>query len=249
MTTKTKPDPATDPVRIAIGLPIGAPAKLAYIQTHLSNVEKTGRNDHHKYNYMQEHGLIDLLRPYLRQLNCTIVVSPANRLERDSNRVTLIGSLTFIDADQHPYFLDANGLPLPGSDGAPVLNPLFSVSGNFAGEGVDAQDKSTNKAHTSWQKYALQKFFLVPTEHVDDSDSDDVRQAVAVAKKESPPVSPKVLAEVVQTIEQGVTAGALDPNKVAAKLATLRVKHPKQLDSDGINVFFAWVQEQMGVKA
>lgn len=225
--------------------PIGAAAKLAYVQTHISNVEKTGQNTHHNYAYMQEHGLIDLLRPYLRLLNCAVVPSPALRLERTGNQVTLIGTLTFIDGDEHPYMTNGDGSPVFDPSGGVVPNPRYSVVGTFAGEGQDNQDKATNKAHTSWMKYALQKFFMVPTEHVDDSDSDDVQAAQAVARKQKDMPAPAVLEEVQATVREAVKDGSLDKNKVGAKLATLRAKKVTDLDVDQMNVFFTWVREQI----
>lgn len=226
--------------------PIGAAAKLAYIQTHISNVEKTGQNTHHNYAYMQEHGLIDLLRPFLRLVNCAIVPSPALRLERTGNQVTLIGTLTLIDGDEHPYLTNGDGSPVFDPSGGVVNNPRYSVSGSFAGEGMDNQDKATNKAHTSWMKYALQKFFMVPTEHVDDSDSSDVQDAQATARKQKDMPAPAVLEECLTTIKDAIKDGTLDRNKVEAKLATLRVKKPADLDVDQMNVFFTWVREQVG---
>jgi hypothetical protein len=226
--------------------PKGAAAKLAYIQTHLSNVEKTGRNEHHKYNYMQEHGLIDLLRPFLRAMNCSVVLSPANDVQRTDNRVVVIGSLTFTDADANPYVTAEDGRSFVfDANGMPILNLDRSITANFAGEGIDPQDKATNKAHTGFAKYALQKFFLVPTEHVDDSDSEEVTEASRFVKNQGTPVAPEVLEHVLAQVKDGIAAGTLDRNKVQAKLTTLKVKRAGDLDDKGMNVFSKWVDAQL----
>jgi hypothetical protein len=238
---KTTPNPTeaerieAEMVAVAEGWePEGAAAKLAYIQTHIRNVEKTGVNQHHGYNYFQEHGLMDLLRPMLRELRCALVASPGEAWERDGNRITIQGTLRFIDTEAAPD------------------SPDREIRAQFVNEGVDTQDKATNKALTGWMKYALQKFFAVPTQEVADADHSDVKQAQAhVASKpdELPPGSQKVSAENAQRIaasmKAAVEAGQLDGNKVKAKLSTFKKKNVSDLTEDQANELWDYCEAEI----
>lgn len=227
--------------------PTGAAAKLAYIQTHIRNVEKTGRNEHHKYNYFQEHGLLDLLRPMLRTLHCAIVPSPTGiSYSREGNRAIVTGYLDFIDTDQSPHYTTSDGKPVVSSvSGEPIENPAYRVRAFFTNEGVDQQDKATNKALTGWMKYALQKLFAVPTEQVDDADHSDVRAAAQATA--GAPAPRKIHPDYANgyangALKDAVESGALTKAQVVAKLATFRATAPTDLDTEQFAELEAWVQ-------
>lgn len=243
---KTADEAAAEALAEAGWTPIGAPAKLAFIQTHLTYVEKTGRNTHHNYDYFQEHGLIDLLRPLLRQLHCAIVASPAQfRYGRDGNRVELDGVLRFLDTDEPPYVI-SEGKILVDNMGEPVVNAMHVVIAEFANEGVDSQDKATNKALTGWMKYALQKFFLVPTERVEDADNSEVRQVQEEAR--GPAVEPAAQADAEQLVADAtaaVQAGSLDGNKFKAKLATFKTDSVSALNAEQLAAMRAWTDAEI----
>jgi ERF superfamily len=190
--------------------PKGAAAKLAYIQTHIANPDKTGRNDFHKFDYIQEHGLIELLRPMLRELHCAVVPSPAAhevRIEdgktpkgRDQKMVTLVGEIRFIDTDE----------PFDSLDREQAIRVTAG--------GADDLDKAHAKAQTILVKYGLQKLFLIPTEKIEDGDADGETpprskpssRTESPAKAETPPVTP----EPASVAEDGSQDGASRPGSI-----------------------------------
>ncbi len=130
--------------------PKGLWAKIAYVQHHVEHVEKSGTVAFGKtnYSYMQEHGLIEVLRPLLREVGLA-VVGGAKGYE-------VLGQTTVVDFELTVADVD---------DGQ-------SITRGFPNVGVDSGDKAFNKAYTGAMKYALQKFFLVPTEGIDDNDGE-----------------------------------------------------------------------------
>src|SRR4051794_4262761 len=60
--------------------PSGAHAKVAYVQSHVTEVGKSGYNDHFKFDYIQEHGVIEVLRPILRDMKLAVIPSPAEEV-------------------------------------------------------------------------------------------------------------------------------------------------------------------------
>lgn len=157
--------------------PKGAAAKLAYIQSNIANPDKTGHNAFHKFDYVQEHGIIELLRPLLKELHCSVVPSPAAvevRVDdaqtgkgKSQKLVTLVGELTFTDTDEPADSLDR------------------TIVARFTGAGADDLDKAHAKAQTIFTKYALQKFFLIPTEKIEDGDATPAPEAPARAPRKS----------------------------------------------------------------
>lgn len=245
--TTPKPAAADNAADLVAGdwTPKGAPAKLAFIQTHITNVEKTGRNTHHNYDYFQEHGLLDLIRPLLRELRCAIVPSPTGtRYERvDGNRAIVSGYIDFIDTEESPFINDAGGMVLL-CEGKPVENPSYRIRAYFTNEGTDNQDKATNKALTGWMKYALQKLFAIPTEKVDDADHPEVQQA---AQRTQAPgkVAEQTAVAIVKTATEAVKAGHLDGNKFKAKLATYRTDAVTDLTPDQAKELSDWMIAQI----
>lgn len=260
MATRKTPEPAADETNIesekhavAEGWePVGAAAKLAYIQTHIRNVDKTGVNTHHGYNYFQEHGLLDLIRPLMRELHCAIVPSPGQHFVRDGNRITVQGTLTFIDTDQPTHLVQGDQILVNAVTGEPVLNPDRQIVATFVNEGVDNQDKATNKSLTGWMKYALQKLFAVPTEKVDDADHSDVVQAQAQVASKPEQVDPAIapvqegLAKtIIAGIQQAVEANQLDGNKVKAKLSSFRKSNVSDLTQGQAEELWDWCSREI----
>lgn len=235
--------PKTPPAETETWTPKGAAAKLAYIQTHISDVEKTGVNTHHGYNYFQEHGLLNLLRPLLRQLHCAVVPSPTGvTYTREGNRAIVVGFIDFIDSEEPPYVVDAGGFPVL-VEGKLVENPAYKIRAFFTNEGVDNQDKATNKALTGWMKYALQKLFAVPTEHVDDADSTEVRAAQEAAGVDVK-ITDATADAIVGDAADAVKAGKLDGNKFKAKLAAYGVSTPHGLTTSQAAELTDWMAEE-----
>jgi hypothetical protein len=258
---KPKPEPAAEPPAAPTNELRGAAAKLGYIQGHITNVEKTGWNDHHKYNYFQEHGLLNLLRPLLRELRCTIEPSPTGtQYIRDGNRAIVVGWIDFVDTAEPPFVLEKSGEPLLNAvTGAPVDNPLYRVRCFISNEGVDNQDKATNKALTGWMKYALQKLFLVPTDAVDDADDVVANGNGATAEAPPAPTPEQAVANkpvgdtaakpLIDKAAAAVEAGTLDPNKFKAKLATYKTDSVSKLTADQFLEFEEWFEKQVGAGA
>lgn len=204
-------------------------AKLSYIQGHVANVEKSGWNEHHKFKFVQEHGMFEVLRPLLRECNVAVVISPATHgVTKDGQRTILHGTLTLLDGDSEQ-----------------------TISASFAGEGQDTQDKGTAKAQTHFVKYALQKFFMIPTQAIDDSDNDEASAAPA---KAAPPAAapadgkcdPAQAAEVRELATHYITEEkTLDPNKLKGKLATYRVSALEDLSPTQLQEIGEWIGAQV----
>jgi hypothetical protein len=146
----------------------GVYATIAWVQQHVGAVEKTGRVSFGKTNFshMQEHGLINVLRPLWRIAGLCVIggVPHANGYRAEGGMFVVDFELRVIDTE----------------DGDQV------VSAYYPNVGVDTADKGFNKAYTGAMKYALQKFFLVPTSDIDDNETLDVT-AVAAARAAAPP--------------------------------------------------------------
>ena len=243
-------DVATDVVTESDYQPQGASAKLSFIQSHITFVEKTGRNTHHNYDYFQEHGLLNIIRPWLRALHCSIEPSPTGvKYDRAGNSAYVVGWLDFVDGDEPPFVTDptTGQLVLNPITGEPIANPDRKVRLFFTNEGVDSQDKATNKALTGWMKYALQKTFAIPTEQVDDADATEVREAAAAvgAPVAAKPIGAEKAEPWLAIVADLVSEGKLDGNKFKAKLATYRTNAVAELTDEQFAEFDAWVDAEV----
>lgn len=131
--------------------------KLWWIRTHVGEVEKTGEVSFKNVQFraMQEHGLLNVLRPLWRMAGVDVQVGGAGP-----------GSMTL--GPTHNIGTPALDVCLTATN---VENDEDHVQAWYPNVGLDNADKAANKAWTGAVKYALQKFFLVPTQDLDDNET------------------------------------------------------------------------------
>lgn len=120
-------------------------------------VQQTGRNAHHKYNYVTERDLLDAIRPTM----------------------TALGLLF--------YLVNTEIVPQASTGSLITIKTTYRVrdteSGEYEdivvfGQGSDSQDKGVYKAHTGARKYAVRQFTLVATGDDPEEDSDSMDSIV-----------------------------------------------------------------------
>ena len=127
----------------------GIHAKLAYIKGSVKPPVKTGNNTFHKYTYVTELDVLEVIKPLLHEHSINYSISFSDIIERSkeatnargevktTNSVTVKATLTLTDGDD------------PTS---------FTVSESF-GSAEDTGDKAVYKAMTGASKYVLLKEF------------------------------------------------------------------------------------------
>lgn len=91
---------------------------------------------------------------------------------------------------------------------------FFTTDGSFVkstveGEGMDNGDKSTNKAMSAAQKYALIQMFLIPTEEKKDSEYDSHELMPSMPAKPEPgkkEITDKAFQQAIKRITEGEAA-------------------------------------------
>jgi hypothetical protein len=201
--------------------------KLWRIRQEVGQIEKSGWHPQQKFTYIQEHKVFELLRPLLEKYRADVGVDtghdtqvvtsvPFGSKGAPATLVTLSGVLTFVDVDSGEI-----------------------IRAQYVGQGIDTQDKASNKAQTYLVKYALQKFFRIPTEHIDDEGQGVDEQVpstivtpgnAAPGGQAPPPAEPGAESigeaeakKILGILEREVNAKTLDANKVKGKVATFRV--------------------------
>lgn len=208
----------------------GGAAKLAWVQQHITtNVVKTGRNEHHKYDYFQEHGILDIIKPFMEKVGIGYVPDfPDTNAEGNHTR----GDILITVFDMYLSRADVD----------------WGVTMRFPGEATDNQDKGSNKLMTTAYKYALQKAFAVPTEALEDTDSD----ANGGAPEKAVPAKPKGIAAKKAASLRATAAQAVDDGKFDAKAVTayltseFRKNKITELTADEAEQFEAWLTDQIG---
>lgn len=114
-------------------------AKLVRVMANIERVEKNGRNDFHKYDYVTESDVMDAVRKHLIKEN-VFILSSVEMSQKDGDTVSVSMKHTLIDGDTGDK-LEAKSL----------------------GIGQDKGDKAANKAVTAACKYFLLKTFLIGT--------------------------------------------------------------------------------------
>lgn len=214
-----KPQNAGQQAQHAQAKPRGLFPKIAWVQAQVGHVEKTGevRFGSTKFKHMQEHGLLAVLKPLLSEVG--LVVFPSiTTTTRDGNHTFVAGELHVIDAETGQ-----------------------GITASFANEGVDNQDKATNKAMTGFMKYALQKFFLVPTEDIDDNETVDTDSTAGTRSRGTD-------AEDVafrNTVNGLIEEKNVEPNTFKAFLqGELGVGRLEELDKPGRKKALDWLTAQ-----
>lgn len=120
--------------------------KMARVMSVVRHVPKRGRNDFHKYTYIQESDLVDRLRGALAAQGVAIFPSIREHVvtQTQDNRgknqflATVTLELTFVDGESGDQ-----------------------MTTTWVGQGLDPADKAFYKAYTGAFKHALLKTFLV----------------------------------------------------------------------------------------
>ncbi|HEY5708606.1 MAG TPA: ERF family protein [Solirubrobacterales bacterium] len=222
--------------------PKGVHAKLEAIVDEVGYVEKTGEVSFGKtqYDYMQEHGLLALLKPLWHKYGVTFVVGLTQRPTGInvvvSDRLTTVvvqAVLTDVETGEQ-------------------------IVAEYVGQGQDQTDKASNKALTGANKYALQKFFQVPTEQIDDSDQTvpEGQQATATTKPPKPKAGeePRMSATQIKKLREvagdAVRQKMLTADRVIAALQGSYGKTEiKDLTPKEGKAFSEWLTEQIELSA
>ena len=155
--------------------------RMAAIMAEVEKVEKTGKNEHFRYNFIEQSMVMAAFRPKMAEHGVILlpeILEAATSSDGKNSFKTIDMRFTLINAD----------------------DPTDRISAIWKGEGQDNMDKGVSKAATSAQKTFLMKLFLVSDR--DDPDGDDTepappRQAAkpqaakpAVAKPTQPSAQP-----------------------------------------------------------
>jgi hypothetical protein len=141
--------------------PASLAGKLIEVMESVGHLEKRGRNDFHKYNYVTEADVVQALRSELAKRKILLFpAAPQSRREPagESFLTTVEMTLTFMDAETGE-----------------------KLSAHWYGTGQDKGDKGLYKAYTGGIKYFLMKTFLIPTG--DDPEGDTSVDASAAPRR------------------------------------------------------------------
>jgi len=144
--------------------------KLVEISEKSGYVQKRGYNKFHKYNYVLEADLLEMIKPELLKRNIVMIPSVVDERcigTEQGNLCCLTLRVTFYDGDSGE-----------------------TLSFNSIGYGLDTGDKGAYKAQTGAMKYALMKAFNVSTgEEPEDEDREytQVPTRAAVPKVDHTP--------------------------------------------------------------
>ncbi|MEE9452636.1 MAG: ERF family protein [Gammaproteobacteria bacterium] len=138
--------------------------KMILISEEVQYIQKQGRNQFHKYNYVTDSDVVNALSKAMQkhkvfmfssvlQRQCT---SYETRGNKNAFLVSIQLQVTFIDVDSGE-----------------------SMRSIFYGDGSDSDDKGVYKAITGAQKYALMKTFLVATGDDPEKDTAPAHDEVA----------------------------------------------------------------------
>jgi len=147
--------------------------KLLEVAKTIHHIEKRGRNDLQKYNFVQA---VDVVRQVRSELyDRGIIVLPGSSDAQHHEFKTGKGSAAFLTTVAlHYVFTDVES-------GASVQIPWVGVGSDTGG------DKGIYKAYTGGLKYALLSLFLIPT--TDDPEGDNLTEREAVPER---PAAPRI---------------------------------------------------------
>ena len=145
--------------------------KLASVVAEIDSVEKRGRNDFQKYNYVKAADVAWAVRKALSERNIFLVCDVID--VRNYEIPAKEGVMQAVDVKMQFSFFD-------GDD--PQAHPIVLHS---YGTGTDKGDKAIYKAQTGALKYGLRHAFLIPDESDPEADTtvDKATAAKNVAKQ------------------------------------------------------------------
>jgi hypothetical protein len=202
----------------------GAPAKLAWIQAHIGDVEKTGRNTHQKFDYFQEHGILALLRPYQKALHVAVSTSVIDvTFEGNMTAGTVVARL--IDCDR----TDAG-------------DELRQIVERYPMQATDNQGWGAAKLLTYAKKFALQKMLGIPTDELPEAESEGITHQPGTGSSVPRKASKEDVAKVRQALVDASEGDKKFPQKVKAKLqADFGVETIDELTAEALPQFQQWV--------
>jgi hypothetical protein len=234
MTPTTKAAEAAE----QLARPVGALAKLHVIQTTVERVGKTGRNDHQKFDYMQEHGIIGVLRQLQIDLRCVLSVSEVpGSFVHDGNMSQALFKAEIVDTELDPG--DARA--------------AYGI--NFTMQATDNHGWGAAKLQTYAKKFGLQKLCGIPTEELPEAEGEGVQSTAAGGATSSGAAISKADANKLRKAladgsPEDATAAKKFANTVRAKLqAEYGVGTVDELPKASLEDFKAWVLEQTAAAA
>lgn len=155
--------------------------KLNQIMSEIGYVQKDGINDHQKYRYVSEAGLIDKLRPIMVKHG---VVAIPTVVDDDTVEIgaTKFGTMQY----RTRVVLETQFIDCESGE---------SITVRHIGHGVDTGDKGSYKATTGANKYTLFKTFQIATGDDPEKDSPEV-------EKDTKPISAKP--ELIKNINKAL---------------------------------------------
>jgi hypothetical protein len=175
--------------------------KIAAISKEVGHIEKTGKNAHFNYNFIEHSTVVATLRPILDQYGVTIdlealdaTFTPGDR----STRVLLHMRYTVTNADK----------------------PEETFNRLWVSEAMDQQDKGINKALTAAEKNVFMKLFHISDV---DPDSDEGNQPQEKAKPRQQAPIPAAR-PVTQPTPKLVPLAAIPPSKEVEKITDSAIK-------------------------
>lgn len=171
--------------------------KMTAVMGKLERLPKSGWNSFHKYHYVTDADVMDVLRVNLAEVGVAFLPNIVN-VVRDTNRVTVEIALTLTDADT----------------GEMITATWFGEANDRKG----TDDKAIQKAVTAAVKYFLLKTFLIGTgDEAQDTDSGvgDARQAkIPSSPPPKPPPTRAALEERWEDLWQEAISLNLDPGSL-----------------------------------
>lgn len=181
--------------------PASLAAKLLEVARAISHVEKRGRNEHHRYDYVQAVDVVSTVRKELHDRGVVVLPRTIPGSVRHHTETGGRGFVTTVDLEYE--FRDAE----TGE----------SVVLTWTGAGADTGgDKGLYKAFTGGLKYALIQAFLIPMG--EDPESDRVTEGKQHRDAARPP-APRIPADRARyLLEAAQAAGLADGTKLGPVL-------------------------------
>lgn len=132
-------------------------AKLARIVATIDHVEKSGRNEFHRYNYVKAADVAWVVRKALSEQNIYLVSDVVE--VRNYEIPAKEGTMQAVDVKMEFSLFDGD---------APATPPIVL---HAWGTGTDKGDKAIYKAQTGALKYGLRHAFLIPDESDPEADT------------------------------------------------------------------------------
>lgn len=189
--------------------------KLHEIAEAIGSIAKSGRNEHHKYDYVEAAEVTRKIREELLKRNIIVLPSAAG-----VEHFTETGGKSFVTTVALSYrFIDCDS----GSE----------ESIEWVGAGSDVGgDKGLYKAYTGGLKYALLNTFLISTG--DDPERDDTSEAPGQEHKDDArPAAPEIPLDRAKAILEQAVAAELAKKEGTG--ATLKPVFKAKLAAVGVN--------------